>query len=180
MILTVAIMLPLVSNAFDVNLSSDKKEIKLNDEIILKVKMQEKVIAANFEINYNSKLFEFIEGININAAEKNGKVACIYGDLTGKGQDEFLIKFKAIKENQNSEFKIENIKVREINKEESYLDKDITGENSVKISLDKKNNNIFPIIISIFLILVFVTGIYLYKKNKSKTKKAKKEIDIEI
>ena len=175
MILTVAIMLPLVSNAFDVNLSSDKKEIKLNDEIILKVKMQEKVITANFEINYNSKLFEFIEGININAAEKNGKIACIYGDLSGKGQDEFLIKFKVIKENQNSEFKIENIKVREINKEESYLDKDITGENSVKISLDKSSNNMFPITISIFLILVFVTGIYLYKKSKSKTKKAKKK-----
>lgn len=169
-ILMVSIMLPLVSKAFEINLSIDKENIKKNDEIVLRVKTNEKVIATNFEIDYNNKVFKFIEGVNINAAEKDGKIACIYGDLTGKGEDEFLIKFKAIKSSKNSEFKIENKKFRSINKEESYTDENIIGKNSLSLEVEKNKKDILILIVLIILILVFIIIICCkYKKCKINT-----------
>lgn len=165
----VVIMLPLISKAFEMDLSTDKENIKRNDEIILKIKTTEKLVAANFEINYNNKIFKFLEGVNINAAEKDGKVACIYGDLAGKGEDEFLIKFKAIKSGKNAEFKIENLKCRAVNQEESYTDENILGEKLIKLKIETNNKAMIMITTLVIIILVYIIiiGCKKIKKNKN-------------
>lgn len=161
-------MLPLISKAFEINLSTDKENIKRNDEIILKIKTTEKLVAGNFEINYNNKVFKFVEGVNINAAEKDGKVACIYGDLEGKGEDEFLIKFKAIKSSKNAEFKIENAKCRVVNKEESYTDENIFGEKLIELKIETNNKVMIMITTLGIIILVFIIVLGC-KKIKNQT-----------
>ena len=118
--------------------SSSKTITQPDEEIILTIKFNAKVTAANFNIKYDSSVFDFIEGVNINAAEKDGKIACIYADSTLKGTDSFSIKFKAVKESNSAVFSLNEAKIRESGKEESVTTEDITGLSSVYVEVKKE------------------------------------------
>lgn len=125
---------------FTVTMSTEKETVKVGEDVILTIKTNETIIASNFEINYDSELFklEGSETNNFNVAEKNGKIACIYADITGTGTNEFKIKFTSQKANSSkSGFKIENAKFRAEGKTESYTGEQISGINKeLKIKVD--------------------------------------------
>ena len=128
---------------FTVSMSTeaDSKTVKVGEEVILTIKVNETIIASNFEINYDSESFKLdgSETNNFNVAEKNGKIACIYADITGTGTNEFKIKLTAIKETKDKvSFKIEDAKFRAEGKDESYTGEQISGINK---ELKLKVNN---------------------------------------
>ena len=120
-------------------LSSNKTSVKKDEEIILTIAFDEKVVAANFNINYDSSVFKFVEGVNINAAEKNGVVACIYADSTLNGTNSFSIKFKAIKDSGNATFSINDAKIREKGKDESATTSQIKGLSGINVEIKTDN-----------------------------------------
>ena len=124
----------------NINTETDSKTVKVGEEVILTIKTNETIIASNFEINYDSESFklEGSETNNFNVAEKNGKIACIYADITGTGTNEFKIKLTAIKEtNDNAKFKIENAKFRAEGKDESYTGEQISGiDKEIKLKVN--------------------------------------------
>ena len=122
----------------NVTFSSNKTQVKPDEEIILTITFDKKVVVANFNINYDSSVFKFVEGININAAEKNGKIACIYADSTLKGTYSFSIKFKAIKESSSATFSIDEAKIRESGQEESVTTSDIAGLSRINVEVKKE------------------------------------------
>ena len=62
-----------------VTLETNKQSLQVGEEKILTVTLSENIIAGNFEINYDSEVFELVGSgtTNLNVAEKNGKIACI-------------------------------------------------------------------------------------------------------
>ena len=169
-LLLVAIMLPVISKAFEITIDTNKKEIKKGEELILSIKNSENVIAGNFEINYNKEVF--VEGINIECAEKDEKIACIYGDISGQGTEEFKIKFKAKKAGKKGAFSINNAKIRVESQDESYKDENIIGidkETVVKV----KGNSLIKYLIIVMVIVVIIIGMILvtHSKNRYHSKK---------
>ena len=109
----------------DVFMSSH--DINKGDEVTLTVAFDNDVVATNFDISYDSEVFEFVKGVDINAAVKDGKIACIYADSTLQGKNSFTILFKSIAEKENAVFEIENAKVRQKDSDESITGSNISG-----------------------------------------------------
>lgn len=123
---------------FKVDLSTNMNKVKIGEEIVLQIKSNEQVVATNFEIICDINSFELIgsETENFRVAEKDGKIACIYADISGKGTDSFKLKLKA-KQETNSKFSIENSKFRVVGQDESYVQENIQGINkkiNIKVS----------------------------------------------
>ena len=144
LISTIMLMiLTVVSNAFTMQANVDKATIKVGEEVVYTIKLDEKVVATNFNINYNSTSFELVgsntQGLNV--AEKSGKIAAIYADLSGVGTDQLSIKFKAKAEITNAEFSIEDAKFRGVDKDTSYVGESIVGlNNKTNITIQKVTN----------------------------------------
>lgn len=62
LIITIMTILSLTfsSNAFTIRMSTDKNEIKTGDEVVYTINLDENVVAANFDISYNSSSLELI------------------------------------------------------------------------------------------------------------------------
>ena len=126
MLITIALLITTTNAAFTANVSmkSDSTTIKVGDTVTLTISTNEKVIVSNFDISYDSTMLE-LEGSGtsyLSVAEKNGKIACIYADISGTGTSEFKIKFKALKETTGTSLKIENAKFRAEGQDESYTE----------------------------------------------------------
>lgn len=140
------LLLTVPSNAFTMQMSTDKSEVKVGDEVVYTINLDEKVVAANFHINYNSSVLELIGSSSngLDVAVKNGKVACIYADINGVGTNSFQIRFKAKAATTRATFSIENPKFRGINQDTSYVDGQITGlttQTNITIATTNTNNN---------------------------------------
>lgn len=120
---------------FNVEVKTDKSTVKVGEEFVYTIKMDEKVVATNFLINYDANSFELVgsKTAGLNVAKKDGKIACIYADIAGVGVDEIKIAFKAVKSVNNVTFKIEDAKFRAVNKETSYVQEDL--QNSIKYNM---------------------------------------------
>lgn len=68
-------------------MSTDKNEVKAGNEVVYTISLDENVVAANFDINYNSSSLELIGSSTngLDVANKNGKITCIYADIDGIG-----------------------------------------------------------------------------------------------
>ena len=141
--LVVVIQNNTTDSKFKLNMETENNSeiVKVGEEVVLAIKVNETIIASNFEINYDSEVFELVgsETDNFNVAYKNGKLACIYADINGIGTNEFKIKFVVTKEKADkASFKIENAKFRAIEKEESYTGTQILGiDKELKLKVQK-------------------------------------------
>lgn len=173
LLISIIMLLTITSNAFTVETSVDKNDIKVGEEIVYKVKLDEKVIAANFDIVCNSKSFELVESktTGLNVSEKDGKVACIYVDMNQQGINEFEIKFKAIKNEKEATFSLENVKFRVAGQKDSYTLKDTKGleKQSVKVTTTVMTRLMWLAVIGIGVIVM--ESIILLITNKLKNKK---------
>ena len=142
MLITIALLITTTNAAFtaSVSMKSDSTTTKEGDTVTLTISTNEKVIASNFDISYDSTILK-LEGSgtsNLSVAEKDGKIACIYADISGKGTSEFKVKFKALKETTGTSLKIENAKFRAEGQEESYTGEQITGiNNAITVKVEK-------------------------------------------
>lgn len=134
MLIIMALLITTANAAFTASISmkSDSSTIKVGDTVTLTINVNEKVVASNFDINYDSTILK-LEGSgtsNLSVAEKDGKIACIYADMSGTGTNEFKVKFKALKETTGTNLKIENAKFRAEGKDESYTGEQISDINN--------------------------------------------------
>lgn len=144
----VSIILITTSNAnFTVSMEINGKEkIEIGEEITYKVRLNETIIACNFDVEYDSNVLEFIKSdtVNLNAAVNGNVISCIYVDVSQQGTTEFKIKFKAIKEcTEPTTIGITNVKFRAKNKETSYVSSNIQGvDEKLKImTIAKKDDD---------------------------------------
>ena len=124
------------------NLSSNS--IQVGDEIIYSITLNENVVACNFQLNYDNTVLELIgsDTTNLNVAEKNGKIACIYADISGTGTNILKIKLKAKKSIKESNISMEDVKFRTVGSETSYTSEQIQGVSTpLNISILEKIEN---------------------------------------
>ena len=129
-VILIAMMLFTIdSYAFTMNPSLDKQSVKIGEEVTYKIKLNDKVVATNFILDYDNTAFELVKSntTGLNVAEKNGKIACIYADIGGTGTDTFEIILKAKKNKNNVKFSIEEAKFRTASATTSYTDNQIDG-----------------------------------------------------
>lgn len=146
MLIIVAIMIFTVyTYAFSIEPSINNISVKLGEEIIFKIKANEKIVATNFKLNYDNEVFELVRSntSGLNVAEKNGKIACIYADMSGVGTDNFEIVLKAKIANKSVNFELEDAKFRAVNAKTSYTGSQIDGiETLINVkTIDNTNTN---------------------------------------
>lgn len=151
LMIVIIISYTITVNAFTMDASIDKNELKVGEEIVYTINLDETIIATNFQINYNYSDFELIgsKTTGLNVAKKGEKIACIYADISGTGTDTFKISFRATKETSKASFSIEDAKFRADGQKTSYTGNQIIGGtevvevkvNKVVLPEDNTNNN---------------------------------------
>lgn len=146
MLIIVAIMIFTVyTYAFSIEPSINNISVKPGEEIIFKIKANEKIVATNFKLNYDNEVFELVRSntSGLNVAEKNGKIACIYADMSGVGTNNFEIVLKAKIANKSVNFALEDAKFRAVNAKTSYIGSQIDGiETIINVkTIDNTNTN---------------------------------------
>ena len=179
-IIAILMLLTMNTHAFTAITSVDNKKIRVDDEVIYKIKLDKKVIASNFDIIYDFKSVELVESITtgLNVAKKNGKIACIYVDMKQQGIDEFEIKFKAIKKSDKTNISIENAKFRVAGQRQSYTLQNTQGLEDQTIVIS--NTNLTKLmwlaiigtgIVIMMIVILLVIGIISGKKQMKDSKK---------
>lgn len=194
-VIIMILFLTIKSNAFTIQMSTDKNEIKTGDEVIYTLNLDENVVAANFDINYNSSSLELIGSSTngLDVASKNGKIACIYADIDGRGTDSFQVRFRA-RTTGTVTFSISDAKFRGVNQEISYTNENITGLNtqtniSIVSNTNNSNSNDNTIsqtrlpntgVNSIFIIIIIAIAVIIAVVFKIKLKKVKNILPVLI
>lgn len=146
MLIIIAIMIFTVyTYAFSIEPSINNVSVKPGEEIIFKIKSNEKIVATNFKINYDNEVFELVRSstTGLNVAEKNGKIACIYADMSGVGTDNFEIILRAKISNKSVNFGLEDAKFRAVNAKTSYTGNQIDGiKTIINVKTTEDTNNI--------------------------------------
>ena len=134
LLLIISILIITTTNAASIvlNFTESKDSVEIGDEITLTIGFNEEIVAANFMINYDKDAFEIIkdETSNFKVADKNGKIACIYADISQTGTKSLSLKLKVVKAT-TAEFSIEDIKVRQKGAVSSFTQEEIEGSNTV-------------------------------------------------
>lgn len=146
-LLVVSVFLITTSNAnFNVRMNIDggSENKQIGESITYRVKLNENIVACNFDITYDNKILEFVgsDTQNLSAAVNGDVVSCIYVDIAQQGTNEFKIKFKVIAESSGqTNIGITNVKFRAKDKETSYVASDIQGvEQILKLTTVSKTN----------------------------------------
>ena len=170
-IMMIMSIMTLSSQAFSIDVTTDKTVVEKDDEIILKIKTSEKTIATNFNINYDSKRFELIGNVTegLKVAKKDNIIACIYADMSLKGTDTFEIKFKVLDSSKKATFSIENAKFATNLDDTTYSNEEITGIEK-KVEVKGKNSNKLMIIIGAIAIFVFIAFVIIKGKGEKNEK----------
>ncbi len=146
MLIIISIMIFTVyTYAFSIEPSINNVSVKPGEEIIFKIKSNEKIVATNFKLNYDNEAFELVKSntSGLNVAEKDGKIACIYADMSGVGTNNFEIILKAKLSNKSVNFGLEDAKFRAVNAKTSYTGSQIDGiETIINVkTIDDTNTN---------------------------------------
>jgi hypothetical protein len=157
--------------AFGIDLKLDKETVKKDDEVILTIKPNERVLATNFDVEFDSTMFKYVDSDTegLMAGAKENKVVCIYFDINMQGQDEFQLKFKTLKDNTRSNFSISNAKFSTDISKESYEGENIDGING-KVEVKGSNYDIVPYTIIAILVFFVILILLLIIKIKRKKK----------
>ena len=146
MLIIISIMIFTVyTYAFSIEPSINNVSVKPGEEIIFKIKSNEKIVATNFKLNYDNEAFELVKSntSGLNVAEKDGKIACIYADMSGVGTINFEIILKAKLSKKSVNFGLEEAKFRAVNAKTSYTGSQIDGiETIINVkTIDDTNTN---------------------------------------
>lgn len=89
------------SEAFSLNMTSDNKKVNSGDTVTVKISADQKFVTADFELKYDSDLFEYVEETQSNLSVKDysndGYVIVVYADISGNGTNTISLKFKSKK-----------------------------------------------------------------------------------
>lgn len=132
------------SNAFSLNITSNEKSINKGDTITVTVTADSKFVTSDFELKYDSNLFEYVEenqaNVSIKDYKNEGYVIVVYADITGKGTNSVSIKFKAKATTSNSsQFSIQKQNFTDI--EGTSYDSSTATANSLSVSVKEDNSN---------------------------------------
>ncbi len=152
LILIAFLSISTISLGFSIDMEMDKtKDLKVDDEVIYSINLNEKIIGASFKINYDISNLKLVdsESENLYVSENNGQVACVYLDIEDKGTDTLKIKFKVLNTNiANFNFSLNEAKFVTLENQSSYEQNDIEGitkiitiEKSTSENIDNTNKN---------------------------------------
>lgn len=177
-------MLDCSVNAFSFSSKIDDNEIENFKELEYKIEFDEKVLTSDFEVNYNASLLEFL-GSNTENVEYSivkDKIHVLYVDESGIGTSEIRLKFKYLKNFDNSIIGLNWINAYTINEKKSYSIEDknklddiviqnysmIENSNNLTADVlpDTGNTSIYLVffICVIIIILLVVINIFIKKK----------------
>lgn len=135
-------------HAMNINIETNPRELKVGDEITVKVILDEPVVTSDFKLKYNKDEFKFIDSntnyLNTKDYMNYGYVNSVYANTEGKTTKEFEFKFKAIKETEEATFEINEINCATAeNKiyDDSNLDQDYKSEKVKVIVKSQEENN---------------------------------------
>lgn len=96
--------------AMSVKLETNPSELEVNEEINVKVILDESVVTSDFKLKYDAESFEFIDTetkyLHVKDYINYTYIASVYANLEGKGTKEFDFKFKATKEVEDAIFEV--------------------------------------------------------------------------
>lgn len=172
LILLVSIFAPLnvYANTLTLNISVNKKEIKVGDEIEIKVSWDKEMQAADFYLNYDSNKLEYIKSniddifINNDAEENLLKTAWVSMDNTDKTDIEYTFKVKRGGQAKITTITNGGFSTGKLEVPNAYNE----GEIIMKIS---DNNKLICIVAFIIIALILIFIIKERRKFKEKNKK---------
>ncbi len=147
-ILTISILmiitLSTVSKAFSLNITTNEKNITKGDTITVTVTSDSKFVTSDFELKYNSDLFEYVEenqtNLSIKDYKNEGYVIVVYADITGKGTNTISVKFKAkATTSSTAQFSIQKQNFTDI--EGVSYDSNNINSNSLNVTVKENNSN---------------------------------------
>ena len=147
-ILTISILmiitLSTVSKAFSLNITTNEKNITKGDTITVTVTSDSKFVTSDFELKYNSDLFEYVEenqtNVSIKDYKNEGYVIVVYADITGKGTNTISVKFKAkATTSSTAQFSIQKQNFTDI--EGVSYDSNNIKSNSLNVTVKENNSN---------------------------------------
>lgn len=174
LIITIAIN----SKAVSFNLSTDIKDIKTEEEIIIKIQTDKNIETTTFYLKYDNTKLQFLENLTKNTFIKDypedGILRVVYLDTTQQGEKELNFKFKAKTDaKDNIMLSVTNLTIQFINDSTVYTKENLEqGSFDTSVNISKKTiftpgiRNAF-IVVFILLILLIIVNI-INKKEKKK------------
>ncbi len=146
-ILIAIISISTVSFGFSIDMEIDKKEnLNVDDELILTINLNEKIVGASFKINYDTNILKLLdkETQNLYVSENNRQIACVYIDMENIGTDSIKIKFKVLNTDKTElKFSLEEAKFITLDNENSYSGSEINGiSKTITIKKASNDNNV--------------------------------------
>ena len=170
-IISIAILLIIMLMAFSVNvnaasfnISTNEKQIKSGNEVIVNINTDANMETATFYIKYDNMKLDFVEtkstNVNVKDYPEEGTLRVVYLDMALKGTDELRFKFKA-KDNakENAEFSITNLTVQFVNDSNIYTDSNLK-DSKLNVSIDIQQslitNGIIIALIAVAVLLILL------------------------
>ncbi len=132
------------SNAFSLNITSNDKNINKGDTITVTVTADSKFVTSDFELKYDSDLFEYVEETQTNVSIKDypndGYLIIVYADISGNGTNAISVKFKSkATTNATSQFSIQKQNFTDM--DGTSYDSSTATANSLSVSVKENNSN---------------------------------------
>ena len=132
------------SNAFSLNITSNYKNINKGDTITVTVTADSKFVTSDFELKYDSDLFEYVEETQTNVSIKDypndGYLIIVYADISGNGTNAISVKFKSkATTNATSQFSIQKQNFTDM--DGTSYDSSTATANSLSVSVKENNSN---------------------------------------
>ena len=132
------------SNAFSLNITSNYKNINKGDTITVTVTADSKFVTSDFELKYDSDLFEYVEKTQTNVSIKDypndGYLIIVYADISGNGTNAISVKFKSkATTNATSQFSIQKQNFTDM--DGTSYDSSTATANSLSVSVKENNSN---------------------------------------
>lgn len=132
------------SNAFSLNITSNDKNINKGDTITVTVTADSKFVTSDFELKYDSDLFEYVEETQTNVSIKDypndGYLIIVYADISGNGTNTISVKFKSkATTNATSQFSIQKQNFTDM--DGTSYDSSTATANSLSVSVKENNSN---------------------------------------
>ena len=132
------------SNAFSLNITSNYKNINKGDTITVTVTADLKFVTSDFELKYDSDLFEYVEETQTNVSIKDypndGYLIIVYADISGNGTNAISVKFKSkATTNATSQFSIQKQNFTDM--DGTSYDSSTATANSLSVSVKENNSN---------------------------------------
>lgn len=132
------------TTGLEITTSANKEIYDEGDEIQVKIKTNKKFMTASFYLNYDSSIISYVGSDTISVSTKDypndNLVRTVYADLSGKGTDEIVLKFKVKNNNkQNSLFYLTKTTITMAGEQNTYKQNEISGIDN-KLNVKIKTN----------------------------------------